>query len=108
MVGQAAREKEIIIFTDVTEDAPPIHYGVDQKPAKSYMIVPLVFEETVLGVFLLGSQTRFTALKKTYIEQIAKTSAIRMNTVKSRQIINLLLEEAQNRQKELTQKNSTL
>jgi len=108
LVGQAAVEKEIIIFTDVVDDAPPINYGVDQKPAKSYMIVPLVFEETVLGVFLLGSQTRFTDLDKTFIEQIMKNSAILLNTAKSRQTINALLKEAQNRQKELKEKNTTL
>ncbi len=108
LVGQAAVEKQIIIFTDVEDDAPPINYGVGQKPAKSYMIVPLVFEETVLGVFLLGSQTRFTDLDKTFIEQIMKNTAILLNTAKSRQTINALLKEAQDRQKELKEKNTTL
>ncbi len=108
MVGQAAVEQETIIFTDITEDAPPINYGVDQKLAKSYMIVPLVFEEAVLGVFVLGSQRRFTDLEKKYIDQIVKNTAILMNTAKSRQTIKLLLEETQNSQKELADKNDTL
>ena len=56
MVGQAALEQEIIVFTDVRDDnAPLINYGVDEKPAKSYIIVPLVFENETLGVFLLAS-----------------------------------------------------
>ncbi|MCG8636347.1 MAG: response regulator [Desulfobacterales bacterium] len=108
MVGQAAIEQETIIFTDIADDAPLINYGVDQKPAKSYMIVPLVFEESLLGVFILGSQTRFTDLEKKYIDQIVKNTAILMNTAKSRQTIKQLLEETQASQKELAEQNLTL
>lgn len=108
MVGQAAMEQETIIFTDIQEDVPPINFGAGQKPARSYMIVPLVFEDVVLGVFLLASQTRFTALEKTYIDQIVKNTAILMNTAKSRQTITRLLEEAQDSHKALREKNITL
>ncbi|MCG8616575.1 MAG: response regulator, partial [Desulfobacterales bacterium] len=109
MVGQAALEQETILFTDVRDDeAPAINYGVDEKPAKSYMIVPLIFEDEVLGVFLLASQIKFTRLEKKYIEQIVKNTAILMNTAKSRQTITMLLEEARTNQKELMEKNDTL
>ncbi|MCG8685044.1 MAG: response regulator, partial [Desulfobacterales bacterium] len=107
MVGQAAMEQEIIIFTDV-DDAPPINYGIDEKAAKSYMIVPLVFEEEVLGAFVLASQTLFTELEKTFIEQIMKNTAILLKTARSRHTISELLEEAQANQKELMESNKTL
>ncbi|WDP90857.1 MAG: response regulator [Desulfobacter sp.] len=108
LVGQAALEKEIIMFTDVDSEAPPINYGAGEKPAKAYMVVPLVYENDCLGVVLLGAQTQFTDLAKSYIEQITKSSAILLNTAKSRRTINHLLQEAQDSQKELAQKNKTL
>ncbi len=108
MVGQAALEQKIIIFNDVLEDAPLIHYGVGQKTASSYIIVPLIFEDEVVSILLLGSLTRFTDLQKQFIEQNIKNTAILMNTAKSRRIIKQLLEDAQQNQQELLGKNQTL
>ena len=95
MVGQAALEQKIIIFNDVLEDAPLIHYGVGQKMATSYIIVPLIFEDEVVSILLLGSLTRFTSLQKQFIEQNIKNTAILMNTAKSRSIIKQLLDDSQ-------------
>jgi len=108
MVGQAALEQEIIIFDDILEDGPEINYGVGQKTANSYIIVPLVFEEELIGIFLLGSLTRFTDLQKKFIEQNIKNTTILMNTAKSRRIIKKLLDEAQEHQQNLLSKNQTL
>ncbi|RLB89480.1 MAG: hypothetical protein DRH26_11470 [Deltaproteobacteria bacterium] len=108
MVGQAALEQKIIIFNDVLEDAPLIHYGVGQKTASSYIIVPLIFEDEVVSILLLGSLTRFTDLQKQFIEQNIKNTAILMNTARSRRIIKQLLEDAQQNQQELLGKNQTL
>ncbi len=108
MVGQAALELKTIIFNDVVEDAPKIHYGVGQKPAASYIIVPLAFEKELIGVLLLGSLTRFTDLEKQFIEQNIKNAAVLMNTAKSRRTIKRLLDEAQEHQQELLAKNDIL
>ncbi|MBA3011937.1 MAG: response regulator [Proteobacteria bacterium] len=108
MVGQAALEQEIIIFNDVGEEGPMIHYGAGQKPAASYIIVPIPFEKELIGVLLLGSLTQFTDLEKQFIDQNIKNTAILMNTAKSRRTIKHLLEEAQQHQQELLAKNQTL
>ncbi|MBU0972089.1 MAG: response regulator [Proteobacteria bacterium] len=108
MVGQAALEQEIIVFNDIEEEGPMIHYGAGQKPAASYIIVPLPFENELIGVLLLGSLNRFTDLEKQFIEQNIKNTAILMNTAKSRRTIKHLLEEAQQHQQELLAKNQIL
>ncbi len=107
MVGQAALEQETIIFNDVA-DGPLIHYGVGQKTATSYIIIPLTYEDSLIGVLLLGSLTRFTDLQKQFIEQNIKNAIILMNTAKSRRTIKRLFEEAQQHQQELLKKNETL
>jgi CheY-like chemotaxis protein/HAMP domain-containing protein len=108
MVGQAALDQKTIIFDAVLGDAPLIHYGVGQKKATSYIIVPLVFEQDLIGVLLLGSTARFTELQQRFIEQNIKNTTILMNTARSRRIINQLLEDAQQTQQELLTKNQTL
>jgi CheY-like chemotaxis protein/HAMP domain-containing protein len=108
MVGQAALEQKIIIFNDVLEDAPLIHYGVGQRKATSYIIVPLIFEDEVVSVLLLGSLTRFTSLQNQFIELNIKNTAILMNTARSRRIIKQLLEDAQQNHQELLAQNQTL
>lgn len=108
MVGQAALEQEIIIFNDVLEDAPQIHYGVGQKRATSYIIVPLIFEDEVVSILLLGSLTRFTSLQRQFIELNIKNTAILMNTARSRRIIKQLLDDAQQNHQELLAQNQTL
>ena len=108
LVGQAALEQKMIQFCDVDDQAPPINFGAGEKPARFYLAIPLLFEDTCLGVVLLGSQTRFSDMAQNYIEEIRKSSAILLNTAKSRRTINLLLKEAQDRQKEMAEKNRTL
>ncbi len=108
MVGQAAREQQTLFFTDMEDDGPGINYGIGEKPAKSYMIVPLVFKEELMGVILLGCQRDFTELEKVYIEEIRENAAILMNTTNSRNTIHRLYEDARNRQKELSEKNTVL
>ena len=108
IVGQAAREQQTLFFTDMEEAVPPIHYGIGEKPAKSYMIVPLVFKEELMGVVLLGCQRDFTELEKTYIQEIRENAAILMNSTNSRNTIRRLYEDARTRQKELSEKNTAL
>ena len=108
MVGQAAREQQTFFFTDMDDDAPPINYGIGEKPAKTYMIVPLVFKEELMGVVLLGCQRDFTALEKAYIDEIRENAAILMNSTNSRNTIHRLYKDAQARQKELSEKNTAL
>ncbi|MCG8551216.1 MAG: GAF domain-containing protein, partial [Desulfobacterales bacterium] len=108
MVGQAAAEREMINFTDVEDDAPKINYGAGERPALHYLIVPLLYQEELLGVFLVGAVNRFTTLQLDFIKQNTDNTAIRMNTVRSQQTIKELYEQAQEQQAELELKNKKL
>ena len=108
MVGQAAAEREIITFTDVEDDAPKINYGAGERPALNYLIVPLLYQENLIGVFLVGAVNRFTTLQLDFIRQNTENTAIRMNTVRSQQTIKELYKQAQAQQAELELKNQKL
>ena len=108
MVGQAALENEIILFNDVVDQAPEIHYGAGHKRARVYMVVPLSFEGKVLGVFLLGTVTPFTPLHRRFIGDNAPNAAILFNAAKSRRTIQRLLNQARSQHDELAQQNQVL
>jgi len=108
MVGQSAMENEIIVFTNVKENAPTINYGAGETLPGNFITVPISFEGIVIGVLLLGSVTPFTPMHKRFMEQNIENAAILMNAAKSRQVIRELLEKAQQQQEELRVTNEEL
>lgn len=108
LVGQAAYENEVLIFTNITEDAPTVNYGTGDAFPNAYMAVPISFEEAVVGVILLGSMEPFTVSQRTFIEQNIENIAILMNASQSRQLVHELLEQAQQQREELRVTNEEL
>lgn len=108
LVGQAAFENEIIVFSNVTEDAPAVNYGVGEVFSNAYMAVPVAFEGSVVGVILLGTLDTFSPLHRKFIEQNIENMAILMNAAQSRQLVHELLEQAQQQQEELRVTNEEL
>lgn len=108
IVGQAAFENEIIVFSNVTEDVPAVNYGVGEVLSNAYMAVPVAFENRVVGVILLGTLDTFSPLHRKFIEQNIENLAILMNAAQSRQLVHELLEQAQMQQEELRVTNEEL
>ncbi|SIO12135.1 response regulator [Halodesulfovibrio marinisediminis] len=108
MVGQAALENELLIFSNITEDAPAVNYGAGEACAKAYMAVPVAFEGEIVGVILLGAMENFSPLHRKFIEQNVENIAILMNAAQSRQLVHELLEQAQQQQEELRATNEEL
>ena len=42
MVGQAAYEKKVILFSNVPEDTPVINYGAGERKPEHFLIAPLI------------------------------------------------------------------
>jgi len=115
LVGQAALEKEIILFRDVNEHAPGLNTGVDEKIPHYFMIAPLVFEDRLIGVLQLGKLEAFTPLQRKFVEQLLEPVAISLNTSTARVRVKQLLEQMQQQaerlqvqQEELRQTNEEL
>jgi len=108
MVGQAAMENEILIFSEMQTDAPAINYGAGELIPSNFIAAPISFEGVIVGVLLLGSVTRFTPLQRRFIDQNIENAAILFNAAKSRQVINDLLEQAREQQEALRVSNEEL
>ncbi|WP_448871775.1 response regulator [Desulfobulbus propionicus] len=108
MVGQAALENQIIVFSKVEEDAPSLNYGAGEQIPAHFMAVPVTLEKQVLGVLLLGSIKPFSPLQKAFIEQNIENVAILLNAANSRQMIRELLDQAKEQQEKLRVTNEEL
>ncbi|WP_027361333.1 response regulator [Halodesulfovibrio aestuarii] len=108
MVGQTALENEILVFSDINEEAPTVNYGAGEVISTAYMAVPVAFEGNVVGVLLLGTLESFSPLHRKFIEQNIENIAILMNAAQSRQLVHELLEQAQQQQEELRVTNEEL
>ena len=115
LVGQAALEKEIIVFKDIPEDAPMLNFGVDEKIPSHFIIAPLVFEKLLLGVVQVGKLEPFSEMQRKFIEQVIEPASIALNTASSRSKVKKLLDQTQQQaerlqvqQEELRQTNEEL
>jgi PAS domain S-box-containing protein len=75
LVGACASEKRTIYLKKVPEDYLKIISGLGMASPKSILIVPLIFENTVLGVIELGSLKDFNENKISFSERAAETIA---------------------------------
>ena len=108
LVGQAAYEMNEIVYTNVPSDSPQFNFGVSSILPTCYIATPLIFEEELLGVTLIGITVPVTSLQRKFISNIKSNVAILLNSAKASSIIQDLLEDAQVKQEELRVSNEEL
>jgi tubulin-specific chaperone A len=108
MVGQAAFERDIIVFSNVNEDAPRLNYGAGETEPRHFMVVPLVHEDRLLGVFLVGSLHGFDALQKDFVRTNMANMGILFDMARSRAMIDQLLEQSRKQHEALRETNQEL
>ena len=102
LVGQAALEKQRILFTDIPDDYIKIHSGLGETSPRNILVTPLLYDSIVQGVIELGSVRHFTGTQIDFLEQSCESIAIALNSAQSRVKMQDLLEETQ-RQSEILQ-----
>jgi len=97
LVGQAALEKKSLLFSQVPEEHInlSIHSGLGTSLPHDIFVLPLIYEQQVLGILELAVARHFTKLEIEFIEQIADHVAISFKSAQSRLRMQSLLEESQ-------------
>ena len=98
LVGQAAAEGTRIHLTDVPAGYVVISSGLGEAPPAELVVLPVLFEGRVLGVIELASFTPFSAMHLEFLDQIAETIGVTVNTI----IANSRTEELLNQSRRLT------
>ncbi|MEO8217393.1 MAG: HAMP domain-containing protein [Acidobacteriota bacterium] len=115
LVGEAALEKERILLTNVPDDYVKISSGLGESKPMNIMLLPIVFEGEVKAVLELASFNRFNETYQSFLDQLAESIGVVLNTIAANMKTEELLaqsqamaEELQAQQEELTETNRRL
>ena len=115
LIGQVAKTRKPIVLNQVPAGYARISSAIGESRPVNVMIVPIVFQDQVLGVIEAGSLWPFTQAHRDFLEQLMETIGVNVNTMIANSRTDALLEqsqrltaELQSRQMELQQSNAEL
>ncbi len=95
LIGQVAKTKKPIVVADLPADYVKISSGLGDAAPVNLMVLPIVFEDQVLGVIEAGSFSRFTQVHRDFMEQLMETIGVNVNTIIANSRTDTLLAESQ-------------
>jgi signal transduction histidine kinase/HAMP domain-containing protein len=101
LIGQAAVEKQRIRVEKVPAGYLTIRSGLGSAPPSDLVVVPVLFENQVLGVIELASFTPFSDLHLTLVDQLVDTIGVVLNTIMANARTEELLAQSQRLTQEL-------
>lgn len=101
LVGQSALEKTPILITDPPGDYLKIDTGFSQVVPAQIQVIPLIFENEVLGVLEIATLKPFTSLQQSLLDQITANLGIFINIIVGRSRTEHLLARSQTQAEEL-------
>jgi signal transduction histidine kinase/HAMP domain-containing protein/ActR/RegA family two-component response regulator len=115
LIGQVAKTRRPVVLDEVPPGYVRISSAIGESRPVNLMIVPIVFEDQVLGVIEAGSLWPFTQVHRDFLEQLMETIGVNVNTMIANARTDALLEqsqlltaELQSRQQDLQRSNAEL
>ncbi|MFC4115801.1 HAMP domain-containing protein [Nonomuraea zeae] len=95
LIRQAALERKRILLDDVPAGYIKVHTGLGEAAPASVVVLPIVFEDKVLGVIELASFSRFSDVHLAFFDQFGVTIGVAINTIIANARTESLLSESQ-------------
>ncbi len=108
LVGQAAREKQVMCLREVPENYLRIESALGEGIPRSIVIAPFTFEHNLKGVIELASFLPLEGDEAKFLDSILPAIGIAINTAESRARMQELLEETQTQAEELQSQSEEL
>ncbi|MEU6380207.1 HAMP domain-containing protein [Streptomyces sp. NPDC046909] len=108
LVRQAAREKKRILVEEAPPDYIKINSGLGEAAPTSVVIIPILFEDKLLGVIELASFSRFSDVHLAFFDQFVNTIAVAINTIIANSRTESLLGESQRLARQLQERSDEL
>ncbi|MES9522507.1 HAMP domain-containing protein [Streptomyces capoamus] len=108
LVGQAARSRRTIAVDELPAGYVTISSGLGQIEPTALLLLPIVFEEQVLGVIEVASVTTFTPVHRDFLQQLVDTIGVNVNTIVANARTDELLDESQRLTRELQSRSAEL
>ncbi|GGG66364.1 response regulator [Epilithonimonas arachidiradicis] len=108
MVGQVFVQRMPKVYNDINENDFTVTFAANKVRVNSILLVPIYYGEHSFGVLELNSTTNFDDNQVEYFIESSRNIAIALNTAKSREQEQRLLEETQTQSEELQVQHSEL
>jgi signal transduction histidine kinase/HAMP domain-containing protein/ActR/RegA family two-component response regulator len=108
LVWQAAREKRRMLLEDIPPDYIKISSGLGESAPASIVIIPILFEDRLLGIVELASFSRFSDVHLAFFDQFVNTIGVALNTILANARTEMLLGESQRLAQQLQERSDEL
>ncbi|KUL53666.1 histidine kinase [Streptomyces sp. NRRL F-4489] len=108
LIGTAAEEGRTILVENVPSGYLKIASGLGEAPPANIIVLPVLFEDKVLGVIELASFQPFTQIQKDFLNQIAEMIATSVNTISVNTKTEVLLKQSQELTEQLRERSAEL
>jgi CheY-like chemotaxis protein/HAMP domain-containing protein/GAF domain-containing protein len=115
LVGQCAIERRMLLINQIPTDYIQISSGLGEAPPRSIVVLPVLFEGEVKAVLELATFDQFDEIRLTFLEQLAESIGIVLNTIAANMRTEELLKQSQalteglqSQQEALTETNKRL
>ena len=108
LVGQTALEKQSILITDPPDDYIRIASALGEAVPRNIIVMPVLFEDEVMAVIELAAFHAFTPAQLTFMEQLAETIGVVLNTIQANMRTEELLDQSQSLAQELQSQSEEL
>src|SRR3954454_6247564 len=108
LVGQAALERKPILITKAPDDYIKVSSGLGEANPTNIIVLPVLFEEQVLGVIELASLEEFNEVHLQFLDQLMETVGVVLSTIIANMRTEELLGESQRLAHELQSQSEEL
>jgi len=108
LVAEAVKQRRRIVVTDIPSDSITIDFGLGSARPASIVVVPILFEDDVLGVVELASVGTFSDVQLTFVDQFADAIGVSINTIIANARTESLLTESRRLTSELRERSDEL
>jgi signal transduction histidine kinase/CheY-like chemotaxis protein/HAMP domain-containing protein len=108
LIGQVAKTKRAIVVDEIPPGYIRISSGLGEAPPANLAVMPIKFEDQVMGVVELASFSKFTPIQIDFLEQLTETLGVSVNAIIANARTDTLLEQSQRLTVELQARSSEL
>ncbi len=108
LVGQSALERKTIAIADVPPGYIKVGSGLGEATPADILVMPVLFEDQVLGVIELASMRPFSEPHRDFLDRIGETIGVVLNTIRANMRTEELLSQSQGLTQELQKQSEEL
>ena len=115
LVGQVAKDRRMLTVGQVPDDYIQVSSGLGEAPPRNLVVLPVLFEGETKAVLELATFDEFDEIRLTFLEQLAESIGIVLNTIAANMRTEELLKQSQalteslqSQQEALTETNKRL